>query len=252
MEKTETKDFRAKYLSEQTQCMVLEDKDKDFNHLIKIMDSSLIDDCPDMYYVDDKNNKIYIFEHFEYDASKHSTKGSAERIKRNKDDRDFDNFNLNNLGKMYRGSVKSEDSVFYFLENVKKIFDNHYAKIKMYKQRTLSKATVGKQYDFVVTFILEDASIFGVSVILNGQMFGVIPILCREFLEFLDDKKEVQNIICATERSMNQRTMAFLSLKDLKEAKNLSVTILDKKIVEHNAQSIGISLLIKPPDPEKD
>ena len=156
---------------------------------------------PDFYYID--NNVVYIFEHFEVDASLHSDKvGSLYKQARVKADKQLDNDTeemiknnppskdeISSIG-TFTTSVEQNASIDNLKTNFNQIFDNHYGKIEQYKNN-LSKIidTTGKI--FKIIFIIEHTTELGGVFIENGKQSHFV----LHYADFVLDKLKQSSLI---------------------------------------------------------
>jgi len=165
---------------------------------------------PDFYSFDGKT--VYIYEHFEVDASKTSRKGSQSRIDLYNDDKRFEakvsknpilvksnqkNEDLkpenlfNNSQNIYHSQINTELTLNYFLDNICNSFDKHYKEIEKYKIAVCKELNIDKnKCNFCVTFMIEDKTTFGTMYYDDCKPKIANPLYSNEFLDYLTDKKK--------------------------------------------------------------
>lgn len=82
-----------------------------------------------------------------------------------------------------------------YIENAVKVFDKHYARIGAYINHVKSQITSDMYVNFKICFLMEDVSIIGPTVFLNGHMENVQITLCKEFLDHLANRTMVDWIL---------------------------------------------------------
>ncbi len=157
-EKDTTKREVESFLNEYGVDRVKLSDDIDLNEsvmLSKVLHNVVDSERPDGYSIVD--DKYYIVEHFQFDASKCRRKGSKLME---------DTFAVRNGAKEECHTVadlKPPSSLEYYWDNLKKNFEIHALNIEEYKQKEVFK---GKEYGGCI-FLIEDKTLFG--VIENSQ-----------------------------------------------------------------------------------
>ncbi len=214
----------------------------DYVKFAKVMEQIQPFDHPDFYSVD--GNTIYIYEHFEIDASKHTKKGTDSRIDIGCDNRKFQEKVNGNNGVIYHGQLTTKLSFEYYLENLYKNYENHYKKIEAYKDDVCKKLNINKsEYSFKVIFMIEDTTVFGTCYFEKG-MKPVLPIFTNQFLDFIANKTDVDNVICSIEGSQNQIITWMYSRDDEAYFRSHAINLLEKKIINFEPMTMGTSIFI--------
>jgi len=211
----------------------------DYVDFIKYFENIQLFDRPDFYSVSYKT--IYIYEHFEVDASRASRKkGSRSRIDIERDNHQYEEWIKKNKSTYY-GQLKTELSFEYYLNNLKINFNNHYKKIEDYKKNICMKLKINKdEYTFKIVFIIEDKTMFGTAFFDKEKGPKIVfPIFTNEFLDFIKDKFFVDNIICSVETSGNIKYTWLFSRIDEAYFRSNAYNLLEHKIINLNPISIG-------------
>jgi len=95
-------------------------------------------------------------------------------------------------------------------------------------------------YDTSVVFIMEDTSPFGVMYYdLNYRPTSFMPILCTEFLDFLEQYPLVEYIVCAKEGTQDAQQIGIMGRKNLTIYKESSDTIYNKRLIDGHFVSLS-------------
>lgn len=152
----------------------------DFTHnqsaklILKKLDTSQNFEQPDFYCLDTKYNICYLFEHFEFDASPKTSKGSLYRKKSIENDieitkeankfiKEHDEGYLPIIKHIETSATKSQ-----WKENFFNVFNSHYAKVEKYKENLKSHLNIN-DIQFVTIFLIEDKTEFGAYGFHNGK-----------------------------------------------------------------------------------
>ena len=140
--------------------------------LFKAIKNAIASDAPDFYFL--SKNTCYIFEHFEFDASKMSVgKGSffkrqeqeaykqidiqtKERLLNKKADQD----KITNYG-AFSTPIKSNYNKEFWKINFVETFNKHYKKIAEYKKNLLDKGIINNKTKIKNIFVIEDTTELG-------------------------------------------------------------------------------------------
>lgn len=99
-------------------------------------------------------------EHFQFDASSSNRRGSMDKRKLAERNRDFDRIIRNrDIEEDPVVTTVSVDCIYTlnnYLKNLKIVFNNHYAKIELYKQNLVNKGIVKHVDNVIVCFFIVD------------------------------------------------------------------------------------------------
>ena len=221
----------------------------DYDDLFLKLQLSTKSDCPDAYYIDNDEKKIYIFEHFEVDNSKHSKKGSSIKEKQVNDLKNFIKVTNKNLSEKveYHSYIKNDTSMNYYFDSLVKSFGKHRLNVENYKSNLLKKLLKdeyreGDSWKFYISFIIEDTSLLG-NINFNKEL--IFPIFIKEFMDIFRKQKEVDCLFCSN--SFNNECETIILAKEdqyklIKAEKELSkIKIIKFKNVETFGMSFKIS-----------
>ena len=127
---------------------------------------------PDFYYLE--NDICYVFEHFQFDASKTlSKKGSSFKLAESKTQRIIDNKtkeklqtkpsdpnNITNYG-VFSTAIKCNQNQIFWKSNFLTNFFNHYNKINLYRENLINAKVINANTKIKNVFIVEDTTEFG-------------------------------------------------------------------------------------------
>ena len=217
-----------------------------YEKLLVAMEKIIPFEAPDFYSI--VGNTIYIFEHFEFDSSPNTRKGSQNRIEINKDIKKFKESFCNNPNadgtEIYKGELIVKQSITNYMKNLASAFENHYQKIKHYKENILEHINCDndKKFDFVVTFLIEDVSIFG-SIYFDKESKLLLPIFVKEFVDLWKKKLNVDNIICSAETNENKKNTYIVSKNDFVYLNRMSIPMEQIKQFGFNPKSIWMRII---------
>lgn len=165
-----------------------------------------IGDAPDMIIF--KNREALIVEHFEFDCYRANRKGSQNRKEQSRIKRASDMIIPTEEGVEFHDYINGESSYKFYLQNVNRGFEEHYAHIPMYQENLKREWGVDAFTKMEVMFLIEDVSPLGAEVIeREGHSTQRIPIVlaqCKEFLELLGKRPKVDYILACSSVENNQ------------------------------------------------
>lgn len=140
------------------------------------------------------DDKVLAIEHFEFDASSSSKKGSFDKRKLAERNREFDNLVLNsNISDKPLVATKSVDCIYsaeHYIRNFKSVFEKHLAKVTDYKAHLLNEGIVKQVDDIIMCFFIVDTTPLG-SRYLEDFPIPFIPFQVTECLELISKAKEI-------------------------------------------------------------
>ena len=252
MKQNEIEYYFAKYIENyKHSCFKFIDNSSfDYNALFLRLQLSTKYDCPDAYYIDNVEKKVYIFEHFEVDNSRHSKKGSSIKEKQVNDFKNFiktaNEKSAENDKTEYHSFFKNDSSVNYYFDCLAKSFEKHRQGVKNYKINMLKKLIddgyhADDSWKFYVSFIIEDTSILGNA---NYNKTLIFPIFIKEFMDIFRNQNEVDCLFCSN--FFNSQCETFILAKeDQYKLINLEEDLSKIKIIEFKSvESFGMSFKI--------
>ena len=236
----EVEKFIEKYNNTSSKAICPKNSEFDYDNLLDKFSNAKLSDCPDMYYVDWKENKIFIFEHFEIDNCKHTRKGSALQIEQNKDINKYKEY-LKKIKDIpennYNSFFKVDSTIENYYDCLIKSFYKHIKSIKNYKEEILENENLKENdWDFFITFVIEDKSLFG--CVYNDCKI-LLPIFVKEFMDVFRTQTEVNCLFCSNFIN-NEMSIWLLAKKDENKFLNSEKEIKSIKVVNfNNIYSIG-------------
>lgn len=222
-----------------------------FNHprLFENLARSIKMDRPDLYFIDHKSKMVYMFEHFQIDASKHNKKGSTiiAEIARNdrKAEKEVVEKERNGCFEttVYRNQLTSKLSYKSYVESSIKSFNEHKSRISQYKKHVCEQEHISENdYSFLTTFIIEDGYIGGTPHYKDVQK-GIHPYDSMEFLNVYQNQSLVDCIICSSQYP--EKNSFSLARQDIQLAKLYAVNLSEKIYPDSQPRIINITFDIK-------
>lgn len=207
---------------------------------------------PDFYYLD--NQKCYLFEHFEFDASQRLENcGSLSRRNLNEANKKIDKEwkeitsnvtkrdEITNWGTLTK-TVENHVSKESWKENFCNTFDDHYNKLSIY-QKNLKKE-LNRDVKFTNCFVVEDTTELGGLYLLNGKHYHAIACLFDFAIKKMKEAKKIDYFIYLNKQDC---FCMIISRKGIKKIANNQLIFDETHIVFFN-QTHVISACISIPD----
>lgn len=145
------------------------------------------------------NEFLYFFEHFEFDSSENTRKGTELRNENARIERDFSRQVISELSVdpnkeiiLKNEKYISKRKMEYYVENYSRNFLKHYNKLELYKNN-LNTEDLDCEYEF--GFVIENSSSIPDNVLLpNRQLQLLLPINIRFLCELMSKCQEIKNI----------------------------------------------------------
>lgn len=171
--------------------------DRDRELLVKIMaNMNRIEpfEQPDMILpIDDK---VLAIEHFEFDASSSSKKGSLDKRKLAERNREFDKLVINTKVSKYpvvsTNSVDCTYSSENYIKNFNSVFENHLSKVAEYKIHLVTENKAKSVDDIIMCFFIVDTTPLGCYY----QEDGLKTFVALQVAECLDQVSKAKEIDC--------------------------------------------------------
>lgn len=139
--------------------------------LLEVLNNATPSNRPDFYYL--KNNTCYICEHFQFDASKTTRKGSSFKRAEKNADRQIDkktisvlkstkynNDSVTNCGSFYE-NIECSQNKYFWKDNFIKNFESHYLNLKEYQENLIQQNIINKHTKIKNIFVIEDTTELG-------------------------------------------------------------------------------------------
>lgn len=196
---------------------------------------------PDAYSI--KDDTVLLLEHFEFDNSKTTRKGSEQNIKDAKIQRALDN----NLTLSTMISERVEKTGPYYVKSLEEVFLSHANNIGNYKKEI--NAEMGIVFNNYITgFVIEDASSFGSSYYdqTNGAYTRVNMLYAKEFLDLFEKTPQLDFVIFAITKSNYQNNgIFFISRNTIEEYRKKQIEVSKiKRFLFEDEIYMGVTVLL--------
>ena len=208
------------------------------NKLLDILTTSKFLDRPDFYNIDKEKNTVYMFEHFEVDASLNEGRGSNAIREEKKADKailvkqmeELKNLTLNpnepQVCKPVACAINTKNSLANLKNNFNRIFDKHYKNIPDYHKH-IEDETQFINMNFVNVFVIEHKTALGGSFYNDAKK----PFLFY-YTDFVIDKiKQSPLIDYYIFLDYYTKSVCVVSKNEIKSLENVRIDTDKEKIV---------------------
>lgn len=213
-------------------------QDHDFLTMLNTLYFPYLKPCqkrPDAYATSD--DTILLLEHFEFDSSKPTNKGSVQHQISAQTDRTIaeilskDNFAV--------VAEKVDKSGKCYVDNFIKQFNNHYSRIAGYISDMQTELSTSYS-NTIVGFVIEDSTPLG-GVYFDGEMKCVDLTFSKEFLDLFQKSQDLDFVIFAMTGNDNNKLLSFISKSTIEEHRKnqIEVANIDKFLFENSFRSSG-------------
>ena len=169
--------------------------DPNYAYLINNLDRIVFFERPDGYLIDE--NLVYIIEHFEFDSSKITKKkGSISRRELGRVSREFKKYPADNES-AYIDELNIASSADSYINNAIQNMQNHYAKIKDYKNNLMLSNIIHPCSIVKVGFFIEDVTQLGSCYKSDNGLYPLNLVNCKEFLDYFDSCEDLDFCLCS-------------------------------------------------------
>jgi hypothetical protein len=190
---------------------------------------------PDAYAT--SGDTLLLLEHFEFDASKPTNKGSAQRQTSAQTDREITKI----LGKEDFAVVAEmvTKSGKCYVDNFTRQFHNHYSRIAGYISDMKTELSTYCS-NTIVGFVIEDSTPLG-SLYFDGKMKCVDLTFSKEFLGMFEKAQDLDFVIFAMTGNDNNKVLSFISRSTIEEHRKnqIEVSNIDKFLFENSFCASG-------------
>lgn len=206
-------------------------------------------DRPDI--VIGNENFTYFLEHFVFDSSKNTKKGTEMRKEEARVSRDFDSYVSENLVKSSDETIIKRDkytvnrSTSDYISNFVRNYNNHYSKIDKYKTNAkVNELEMPYEFGFVIENI---SNLPDIVLDDNDNTQILLPIHLHEILELLKKTPEIKNIFYITSSNMSKYSIFYfrnepLFFDEIKEMKIKDFT--NSELINLKGHSFGFAIPI--------
>lgn len=165
-----------------------------------------------------KNDDLLLIEHFEFDNSKATKKGSKQHLADVESYREKSK-TINDLG-VIEQEVKRNGK--YFIENFSLQFNKHYPKIGEYRETV--EQQLGKTFKNVKTmFVIEDSSPLTSVYLQNFKPVMLNLVHCKEFLDLFEICEKLNYVLFVSKRSLHNSITMFVSKCSLPYLRSIQI-----------------------------
>lgn len=202
-------------------------QDHDFLTMLHTLYFPYLKPCqkrPDAYATSD--DTLLLLEHFEFDSSKPTNKGSVQHQISAQTDRKIEEIlSKDNYAVVAETVTKSGKN---YVDNFIKQFNNHYSRISGYISDMQTELSAHYS-NTVVGFVIEDSTPLG-SLYFDGEMKCVDLTFSKEFLDLFEKSQDLDFVIFAMTRNDNNKLLSFISKSTIEEhrKKQIEVSNIDE------------------------
>jgi hypothetical protein len=193
----------------------------------------------------------YFFEHFIFDSSVNTKKGTEMRKEEARVARDFESHVNESLKKLPKKTVIKRDkyisdrSVSNYISNFKRNFSNHYNKLEDY-MKNAKVNDLNMPYEF--GFVIENTSNLP-DIVLNenDNTQILLPIHLKEIINMIIESPEIKNIFYITHSNMSKYSVFYFRNETtlIKEIEELGIKdYTDKELINLKGHSFGFAIPI--------
>lgn len=176
---------------------------------------------PDGYAI--YNNDLLILEHFEFDNSRHTNKGSKQQQTYASTERELSDY-LSKSNDTYVANEYLEKTGRYYIENFRHNFISHYKKIKGYKENL--RKELGTCFNKIyVAFAINDNSCLGSFYRKDGQKNYINLLYSKEFLDIFEQNDEVDFVFFTMLDNQENKIAAFISRSTINEHRDKQYSV---------------------------
>ncbi|HNX63900.1 MAG TPA: hypothetical protein PKI60_01770 [Oscillospiraceae bacterium] len=199
-------------------------------------------DIPDMALT--LNENCLAIEHFEFDSSQNSKKGSHNKIELARIERKFDQSTSETF---LSDTINVSSSYQQYVTNVSMQFENHYKKIEAYKKNLIEKGIAFSDDSIKITFLIEDCSPLGtIAYYDDDNDVKREPITLAKSPEFLTLMRKCPNVdyVIACSSALERKFIWLISQKSLDEYDKNALNYSQMKFCEFTPHVCGFNIEI--------
>lgn len=176
--------------------------------------------------------QIVAIEHFEFDASSVTRKGSKDKKNQDQRDKEFskkiDFSDLKNEPLILSCCNETEYLYKNYIKNFFKAFENHYEKIKKYKLNLISNDLVKNEENIIMCFFIEDTTPLGTYYLEEGMLKTLDLFLLKEYLDIISRSVELDCVFygnyCGNRLALSFMKISQFNIEYLKQKKLIDFT----------------------------
>lgn len=204
-------------------------------------------DNPDIYAK--IGNDLFFIEHFEFDCSLRSSKGSKEIRERiridKKEEKIFNSKNSKNSKNYVSDQIKSGASLENLKKNVTDIFENHINRIPDYIEHFMDDGLVDKKTKIQKAFFIESTSPYN-SLVTTNKGYKVLNLFkAKFFIDFLEEHKVDIDYVFYSFFEDNVSLLYFMDIKGLNKYKRKNIKLSRNNFFPIEPHIIRASIRVK-------
>lgn len=150
---------------------------------------------PDGYLA--AGDTVYIVEHFEFDSSDASRKGSVSRKELTRTKRGFEAYPVGSPAP-FQDELDIAPSIGCYLENASANLRNHYGKLDDYKKRLREHGVINDDTTVRCGFFIEDVTVLGNYYVDDRGQQPLRLTDCQQFLDLFEECAGLDFCLCAS------------------------------------------------------
>jgi len=198
---------------------------------------------PDAYAIVD--DAVCIIEHFEFDSTKTTAKGSKSKIDLNRIERTFNKVEPTDVGVTLHDSLNVSHSAQNYINNALQNTKSHYSKIDSYVNNLRNQSIINDNSKLEVGFFIEDTTLLG-NVYVPKESDYPRPIIlaqCKQFLDLFENLPRLDFCFCASTYSSNY-FLWFINRTSIQFYRESQIDLHDITIIDFRPQALGHKILI--------
>ncbi len=195
---------------------------------------------PDAFSIND--DTVLLLEHFQFDNSKVTSKGSSQNQISANTNRKFDNLLKKDKDFAVINEVVDKSGSFY-VENFYKQFNAHSKNIEAYKSEIQNQVSRPLN-TFIMGFIIEDSSPLG-SVFFDNGIKCLDLVYTKEFLDLFEKTTNLDFVVFAMTGNSDNQILSFISHRTINEHRKNQVEAskIQKFFFENSICMSGLYLI---------
>ena len=193
-------------------------------------------------------NSVCILEHFEFDSTKSTSKGSKSKIALNQIETAFKNVKPTEDGTVFHDhSFNTPHASKNYIANALRNLENHYCKIDSYIENLNKEGITHSSCDIEVGFFIEDTTFLG-NVFHDSKRQLTVPIVlahCKQFLDIFETYSKLDFCLCASNYGSNY-FLWFINRESIQEYRKIEIDIENVEIIDFQPKSIGFKVIVQP------
>ena len=202
-------------------------------------------DCPDAYSV--AGDAVCIIEHFEFDSTQSTKKGSKSKRVVDRIDKGFSKVKPTEEGVALRDySYDAHHNAYNYIKNVLHNLNNHYVKIDTYTANLKKKGVISDTQSLEIGFFIEDTTILGNVYDAGGWPQPVTPVIlpyCKQFLDAFEKCVKLDFCLCASSYSSTD-FLWFINRASINDYRVHQIDLETITIIDFQPKVTGFKIVV--------